>query len=750
MTQLDQAIRDSLQGLANPQSSASSFSLDKYIHEFRSSAREKAKAVMDLLAGKNFPLPNLRPVFVSIGGGDGEELDFLLRNTQANKGVLIEFGRSLAATARDRNRTLPTGKSLEVFEGDAKEKVVDAIQYAQSVVADGDADYLAVTCHAVIHELFDRGRDKFDPVAFFASIFSDVDVPTWFTYREPGAPEKWPDTVLLRAACSPHSLLQLAEAIRARHLSLRELRPMPQVIGDHVRLHRTLAMEVLAKLFYLPDLQHEIEERSTAVDHTILSNTLWLAIGETAQRENRASITSFSAPTTSFEELWRQFGVSVRALNPDSTTAPLAIPESQTRLVAWRLSPASVTAEEAAFAPESPVTSDSAGPVNNDLALAFESFNRRDMDLLNAILVSKGRSWIESSEKATAIKFLRSLTSKLPEDNFAHLWAHYLVSIATLFAGEDVSAEMFSDRLAEIAGPVGLSQLFRAERMEFFRKRNSEDEAVAIANTLLPVISRGDLVAPTSIGHYALGTCNFLMGSLLRYGGLYREAWNYIERAENIYQPGVASHDTELAHCYYAKAVCAAMTGVSNFDAPFDVGGENTRQFASALIQLSYSHAAWFLGDVARSRQYALDAASAFDDIGAPRYAKRAEQLSDLLNWWESLRSGERPQFDDSPSTYARAVAALTEHTQEMSWISSWIPSLRPSKALGLLQFAKEYSPVVDGEAEIILPRTLEISDDGSLSWRGVERARSLREADSMLRDALSIPPDRRIPLLAD
>src|SRR5256885_3751408 len=129
MTQLDQAIHNALQRLRNPQVSASSFDLNKYIQEFRVSAREKAKAVLDLLSGKKFPLSGRRPVFVSIGGGDGEELDFLLQNTEATEGVLVEFGHTLAATARERNKNLSAGKRIEVFEGDAKDRIDDAIKF---------------------------------------------------------------------------------------------------------------------------------------------------------------------------------------------------------------------------------------------------------------------------------------------------------------------------------------------------------------------------------------------------------------------------------------------------------------------------------------------------------------------------------------------------------------------------------------------------------------------------------------------
>src|ERR1044072_1381772 len=70
MTDLDQLIRNALRNVN--ERTSSQFDLTKYIQDFRTSAREKAKAVLALLNEQNFPFAGRRPVFVSIGGGDGE------------------------------------------------------------------------------------------------------------------------------------------------------------------------------------------------------------------------------------------------------------------------------------------------------------------------------------------------------------------------------------------------------------------------------------------------------------------------------------------------------------------------------------------------------------------------------------------------------------------------------------------------------------------------------------------------------
>ncbi|SRR6266545_995873 len=221
MAELDVQIRTALEALQQGRS-AKEFDIVHYIAAFQNSAYEKAQSVLDQIS--NHPiLSALRPVFLSIGGGDGAELEYLLQHSSATAGMVIEGSRPLAEAARQRAARLSSGKEMTVFEGDAKLKIEEAVAHATSLVAAGRGDYVGVTCHAVLHELFDRGDIDFDPVGFFATIFEDYTTSTWFTYREPGVPEKWPEVVLVQAACDPHSLLPLAYAICDRHPSMKAL-----------------------------------------------------------------------------------------------------------------------------------------------------------------------------------------------------------------------------------------------------------------------------------------------------------------------------------------------------------------------------------------------------------------------------------------------------------------------------------------------------------------------------------------------
>ncbi len=126
---------------------------------------------------------------------------YLLRNSEAAAGVLLEGTRSLADAARKRAGQLPTGKEIAIFEGDAKETIQEGVTRVNSLVAAGRGEYVYVTCHAVLHELFDRGSADFDPIGFFATTLQDYTTSTWLTYREPGVPDKWPNVVMVQAAC---------------------------------------------------------------------------------------------------------------------------------------------------------------------------------------------------------------------------------------------------------------------------------------------------------------------------------------------------------------------------------------------------------------------------------------------------------------------------------------------------------------------------------------------------------------------
>jgi hypothetical protein len=197
--------------------------------------------------------------------------------------------------------------------------------------------------------------------------------------------------------------------------------------------------------------------------------------------------------------------------------------------------------------------------------------------------------------------------------------------------------------------------------------------------------------------------------------------------------------------------VCIAVTGKSTFDAPF--GSESdptTRLFASALITLCYSHAAWFVEDVNRAMTLAKDAASRFAALGFRRYASRAENLARLLSIWEDLSKGNEPDFSFLRPDLTRLLRILIGRDSDERWLAENFPVLRPSTAIGLLQFYRQFKSHDLAIQGLKLPATIASNDNGNFVWRSEQVILSLDEGERELRRCLGIPVHLRVPLMAD
>lgn len=331
------------------------------------------------------------------------------------------------------------------------------------------------------------------------------------------------------------------------------------------------------------------------------------------------------------------------------------------------------------------------------------------------------------------------------------LWSHYLLSIAGLFSGKGFTIDDFSEDLIARIEASSLAPLFRAERMEFARKLQERSLAIDVANQLLAELT-AQAVDDGSLGlpeRYIQGEVHFLLANLLRSGGLYRDALRHIDAAEQYFKPGIPSHDTELAHCHYLRAVCYAMQGFANLQPTSSVDPEGFR-FASALIQLTYSNAAWFLDDLPRAVSYANEAAAAFDGIEAFGYAARARAVAGLLGRWQSIQKHLPTGAKEGSSALDSLVDILIGASDDYKTLSDWLSTVRPSVALGILQFAV-FRPVEKKDVmRLCLPQLLRFDASNRLSWIQPEPAHSLQEAAHYLRTALRVPKGQRVPLIPD
>lgn len=99
--------------------------------------------------------------------------------------------------------------------------------------------------------------------------------------------------------------------------------------------------------------------------------------------------------------------------------------------------------------------------------------------------------------------------------------------------------------------------------------------------------------------------------------------------------------------------------------------------------------------------------------------------------------------------TLARIVRILIGSEASNDWLMNRFSKLRPSVAIGLLQFWKRYGQGAEN-CEVMLPPVLEMAGGTALIWRQPNSAVDLSKADEILRAACSIRPDLRVPLIAD
>ena len=387
--------------------------------------------------------------------------------------------------------------------------------------------------------------------------------------------------------------------------------------------------------------------------------------------------------------------------------------------------------------------------VVDDFAEVRRAIGENNAVLLTSLLINRGRSWIEGTEAGQAIALFSEIEAKFDPDSKQVIWSHYLSAIAQLFRERVPPAAAFDDRYLARAERYNLRLLVLAKRLEFARKR-SDDATLEIAMQLTREVSAN--LSPSSPEEsYAVGVAFYLIGNLQRFGGMYNNASDSIERSRTFFRPAILSHQVELAHCEYALTVCRTMLGHRVDVSPPVALGLEFRKFAYALSMLASSHSAWAKGQHGEAIEDAENASNVFQQLQFAEYARRADTLKSLLEAWRRLELGApRDQVAQQVGNNELALATLLGDYSNVDRFGDWIARARPSRVLGMLQFASAYNPNWTQEiGPFSLPRLLETYDGEKLRWKQLI-CRSLAEADHALRTTMAIDHGGRIPLLAD
>jgi len=359
-TGLEETLRAVLGALAP--TAAPAASSYEYYADFFQSGRNKAKHVVEdllALAEKSPERLDLRKcAYLSIGGADGTEIEYVMKNTPIQYGVLSDFSPELSDPMRQKQQALAAlGKTLEVRIGDISQQITTCKNQLLQWRGKGWIQGLVCSAQAVIHELPSRSPG-FDIGFLLGEMFWNWE-PCLVYCREPCKPEGWPERIKL-AVGSPAIASDVLEAY-ANQVKLyvgmegRVLRAGPR----HITLPGELAVEALTKLFYLRDYRHELGEQATYWKATDLARKIHQNL-EDLDGAGPIMVKHETLATDSFEERYKE--LKVEALDPQ-TNERLQLPRVFVRIRGIRWG-AETKLVEPATQPEKsdPVVVELAGP----------------------------------------------------------------------------------------------------------------------------------------------------------------------------------------------------------------------------------------------------------------------------------------------------------------------------------------------------------------------------------------------------
>lgn len=308
---LEQQVRAALAAFAQPKE----FTPDRqqYMAYFADSGRRKGQEFLHQLSKHKFPVE--RVAVVSIGGADGSEIDYVLRNGGARVGVLLEMDHAAADIAREKDAALrrDLGKHIEVFEGDATQSIQQALTFLKELAAANRISGVAYSINAVLHELPSRGS-KFNLRQFIHSLNQGWLICA-IAVREPCWPKGWPQNVEIKSDYLAGPLFSSLAKVVQKWCGLKG--NVVESPDNFVLMPSRLAIEVLFKLFYIDDFEYELQERVTTFHAVELRRALETAFEPSA-------VDSIELNSDSFNHYYGEYGIRCRDNRGRSIGKPLA------------------------------------------------------------------------------------------------------------------------------------------------------------------------------------------------------------------------------------------------------------------------------------------------------------------------------------------------------------------------------------------------------------------------------------------
>ena len=283
-----------------------------YHKNFRDSGIHKGKTVLNQLNSLR-NIPNLeRLAYVSLGGSEGSELDYILRNSEIKVGILMELDTHACEIANEKLSSLPDDKKYQIIPGDLTQQTKTLHSILNKFKEAGDIEGVLIVANSVFHELSLRSL-KFDINSLIGELFWDWD-PCIFICREPCKPFNWPERVEFSVrGLSSDLLYDFTQEVKSQ-LSFSDeiMRCGPKFVSTS----SILATEVIHKLFYIDDFNYEIKERLTSLDPDNFVRLIEQQLGKNSVFQVRLNSSSFSRK---YQEL------DIEARNSDGVILPMPL-----------------------------------------------------------------------------------------------------------------------------------------------------------------------------------------------------------------------------------------------------------------------------------------------------------------------------------------------------------------------------------------------------------------------------------------
>ena len=286
---------------------------------------KKAREVLKYL--KQVKANPARIGYISIGGADGSEIEYVLKNSGIEHGILLEYDRNYCNEVRKKGI-----EGLEIFEGDAwnnRQEVSELIKYWKKK---GQIDGVVITAFSVFHELKFRSARDYDHFTFLAMLIPQMP-EAYFYCKEPTKIVEWHGRVKLSLSnwISPSDLFRFSDLLQKEFRDKHNEDFNTALIehDDGVVMDSQLAGEVIKKLVYfisdasVSKLLIEVEECHTALDPDSFSNIL-AKVFDRDSTNHESKLSKRVTTSERFQTYYDQADIKVLPIDKDHTWTPSA------------------------------------------------------------------------------------------------------------------------------------------------------------------------------------------------------------------------------------------------------------------------------------------------------------------------------------------------------------------------------------------------------------------------------------------